>query len=72
MHVAYGRTLQQYGQFLQRFDSPDRKADHQGRVYLLEAREVFRQCHAKGDLQKIERILGGTRDTPMQQLAMGT
>lgn len=71
MRLAYGRTLQQYGHFLRRRDMPDDKADRQGWLYLLKAREIFRECNARRDLQRLELSLENPADTSSRELAIG-
>jgi tetratricopeptide (TPR) repeat protein len=71
MRLAYGRTLQQYGHFLQHRDRSDGKADRQGRIYLLKAREIFRECKARQDLQRLEQSLEDPSDTSSRELAIG-
>jgi tetratricopeptide (TPR) repeat protein len=72
MRLAYGRTLQQYGLFLQRRDRLDGKVvARQGRLYLLKAREIFRECNARRDLQRLEQSLENPSDTSSRELAIG-
>ena len=70
MRLAYGRTLQFYGQFLQQQSLPNEKAAQQGQAYLHEAGEIFRECNAKGDLQRIELMLGDASEDSTQKIAV--
>ncbi len=71
MRLAYGRTLHQCGLFLRRQDGSDSKADRQGRLYLLKARDIFRECNARRDLQHIEQLLERPADSSSQKIAVG-
>jgi tetratricopeptide (TPR) repeat protein len=63
MRLAYGRTLLLYGQFLQQKNTQKEAAHQQGQVYLHEAREIFRECYAAWDLQRLEQVLANTSDS---------
>jgi eukaryotic-like serine/threonine-protein kinase len=43
---------------------------HERKVELLKAREIFRECSARRDLQRLEQSLENPADTPSQELAM--
>jgi tetratricopeptide (TPR) repeat protein len=55
MSLEYARTLHNYALFLLKQGSAEYKSYQQGLSYLREARQVFDECHALLDLQRVER-----------------
>ena len=54
MRLEYARTLHSYGVTLLEYESTAQKSCEQGLSYLREARQVFDECHAVLDLQRVE------------------
>ncbi len=57
MRLEWARTLQSYGVALLGERAKDDANYRQGLKYLEEAREVFRECNAVLDLQRVERVI---------------
>ena len=57
IRLEHGRTLEQYGLLLIHQGSDNDKTRQRGLNFLREAHQLFTECHAQLDVQRIERIL---------------
>lgn len=57
MRLEYARTLHNYGLLLLKRSDTEQQSYNQGISYSREAQQIFSECHAALDLQRVERML---------------
>ncbi len=65
MRLEYARTLHNYGLLLLKRSKTGQQSYNQGMSYLHEAQQIFSECHAALDLQRVEHVLHTIVDADM-------